>query len=61
MIGDGVDVEEYRAWNMAGEKFGLGVALLCREIKRPVDDNSAGFADLAGEPFGGFKPFARWI
>jgi hypothetical protein len=58
VIGDGIDIEEHRSWNMAGEILRLGVALLRGEVERTVDDAHLRFAEAGGEPVRGHEVLA---
>ena len=51
MIGDGVDVEEDGAGNMAGAIFALRIAAFVRHEECAVDDGEIGLAQMRGEPF----------
>jgi len=48
-IGDFVDIEEHRARNVLMEEFGLGIALLRRQVERAVDDADIGCIEALGQ------------
>src|SRR5215475_574921 len=58
MVRDGLDVEEHRAGNVAGEIFGVGVTPLRGQDIGAVDDGKVGSAELRSEPIGRDKPTA---
>ena len=53
-----IDVEKYCAWNVRGNIFRLGVALLRRKVVRAVNDDDVFISELGGEPFGRLEPAA---
>ena len=51
-IGNGVDIPENGAWNMAGVVVLDTVALDRRQIPGSIDDADIGVIEILGKPFG---------
>ena len=52
MIADRIDIEKYRAGNVARTILCVPVTLLCRQKQRAVDDGDIAVAQMLGQPVG---------
>ena len=55
LIGDLVDVEIPRAWDMGGQELRLSIAVLVRQVFGGIEDDQVGLAELPGKPVGRYQ------
>jgi hypothetical protein len=56
IVGEIVDIEEVRAWNVLGEVFGFGIASDARQVPTGVENDEIGSVEMRGKPIRFDKP-----